>query len=349
MEHDFSSTFVRPDAAAHDFQEVWAGLCRDLLIAEFGAKDLIRLDASECGLDLLDRTTGTGFRFFGIENPNVGELAVDPAVESMQLAEAHREQLGWHRYVLATNVGYSQEAIETLTAKRREISPRADDLEFFDPRCWSALCAKHGQVVRNWFDYRVRTTPEAVIQAFRTEGYFDRKIEEYQANMKATEYHVVLTNNRTPLELEIPFAPDLSVENLLDVGKILLRLGLDSTPFPDLGTSARLSLSITIDGMAQSFNKTLSEIGIHSGGELQLWVKVIWQEESHDKTDGGDEEQRLSRLLRRGSIAPFAGFHLHTIHSICAPISSAAAREDLQHLCVRICGTLNIIEVLAGG
>ena len=27
---------------------------------------------------------------------------------------------------------------------------------------------------------------------------------------------------------------------------------------------------------------------------------------------------------------------------------SAAAREDLQHLCVRICGTLNIIEVLAG-
>jgi len=33
-------------------------------------------------------------------------------------------------------------------------------------------------------------------------------------------------------------------------------------------------------------------------------VKVIWQEESHDKTDGGDEEQRLSKLLRRGSIAP---------------------------------------------
>jgi len=208
--------------------------------------------------------------------------------------------------------------------------------------------AKHGQVVRNWFDYRVRTTRKQSSRPFEPEGYFDRKIEEYQAKMKATEYHVVLTNNRTPLELEIPFAPDLSVENLLDVGKILLRLGLDSTPFPDLGTSARLSLSITIDGMAQSFNKTLSEIEFtrrrtSTVGESHLAGGISRQDRR------GDEEQRLSKLLRRGSIAPFAGFHLHTIHSICAPISSAAAREDLQHLCVRICGTLNIIEVLAGG
>jgi hypothetical protein len=309
MEYDFSSGFVKPDAAAHDFQVVWAGLCRDLLIAEFGPKDLIRLDTAECGLDLLDRTTGTGFRFQGIENPQVGELAVEPAVASLQLAEAHREELGWRRYVLATNVSYSPEAIETLTSKCREISPQAHELEFFDQRCWSALCAKHEQALRNWFDYRVLVTPEAVIQAFRTAGYYDRFVQEYEVKMKATEFHVVLTNNRTPLELDIPFASDLSVENLLDVGKILLQLKLDSTPFPDLGTSARLSLSITIDRVAQSFKKTLSEIGIRSGGELQLWVQVIWQDESDNESQRGREEHRLSDLLRRESKTPAHALH----------------------------------------
>jgi hypothetical protein len=34
---------------------------------------------------------------------------------------------------------------------------------------------------------------------------------------------------------------------------------------------------------------------------------------------------------------------------IATSVVSAAAREDLQHICVRICGTLNIIEVFAGG
>jgi len=91
--------------------------------------------------------------------------------------------------------------------------------------------------------------------------------------VKATEYHVVLTNNRTPLDSR-SHSPRPVSGDLLDVGKILLRLGLDSTPFPDLGTSARLSLSITIAAWSVFQQDTFGNWN-SLGRRLQLWVKVF--------------------------------------------------------------------------
>ena len=54
-----------------------------------------------------------------------------------------------------------------------------------------------------------------------------------------------LPNNRTALEIEIPFAGALTVENYLDVAKQVLGLSLDRTTYSELGTSVAPCVSVT--------------------------------------------------------------------------------------------------------
>jgi len=261
-------TFVRPDAAAHDFQEVWAGLC-PIFSSPSSERRTSSVWTRPSAVWTFDRTTGTGFRFFGIENPNVGELAVDPAVESMQLAEAHREQLGWHRYVLATNV-----AIRRRPSRRSRRSVGRYRLgqttwNSSTPRCWSALCAKPWTGCAQLVRLSVRTTPEAVTRPFER-GVLRPQDRGVPGQDEGHRVPLVLTNNRTRWNSRSHSPPTCQWRTcwtLEDPAPTCL----DSTPFPDLGTSARLSLSITIDGMAQSFNKTLSELEFTRRRNFQLW------------------------------------------------------------------------------
>ena len=69
-----------------------------------------------------------------------------------------------------------------------------------------------------------------------------------------------MSNNRTPVELLIPFSGDLTVEQLVDVTKSLLGVTTGWTDFPDLQTSCEPTLSMTIDRVAQPFKMKLSEL-----------------------------------------------------------------------------------------
>ncbi len=137
-----------------------------------------------------------------------------------------------------------------------------------------------------------------VVEALRSARYFDNYVNEYQQKINHAGFRIVVKNNRTPIEIEFPFSPELSVENCLDVAKELLGVSLKWTNFSDLGTSAGPSLSITIDRKAQGFSQKIKDLPLTPGEDLTLWIKIVWRDQTKD--DGESECYYRSMLSRFG-------------------------------------------------
>jgi hypothetical protein len=106
--------------------------------------------------------------------------------------------------------------------------------------------------------------------------------------MKSSPLNVSVSNNRTPIELVLPFSGDLTIEQLLDVVRSVLGVTTKRVNFPDLDTSCGASLSLTVDRVPQSFKKKLSELTEEQRAKLQFWIKFIWQDGLQDDENSYD-------------------------------------------------------------
>ena len=92
-----------------------------------------------------------------------------------------------------------------------------EQLEFLGPEYWDKLCIRYPGAIDDRFDYRIPLSKARVVQAFQNQRYFPKYIAQYSSELDKSELVVRIKNNRTPLVLEIPFSPNLTVENLVDV------------------------------------------------------------------------------------------------------------------------------------
>jgi len=288
MQYELSSTFAKIDTTSQGFQDVWKKLCHEFLIAVFPVNSIIRMSFDECGIDILDQTTGTAYCCLAVDDPSNDTLSVEEIITSLDKAANNRIRLGWKRYNIATNTEYSDEGMKVINNQIRKLQIAFDEVGFLGPGTWNRLCIEYPRIVMDWFDYRVVVSKEAVKNAFEEARYYPEYVAKYTAQINEADFNVVLTNNRTPIELVIPFSNQLTVKHLLEVGQILFDLSLDKTVFRDLGTSARLSLSIIVDEVTQGFSKPLVDVPVPSGGEAQIWIQIIWQEKSYDEDDTVD-------------------------------------------------------------
>ena len=300
MKFDFSSQFLRILPPDTNFGEAWESLCFALLSAERGVANLIRLGPPDRGVDILDRNSTEAFQCKASEAGASGSLSAQSSVDSLVMAFGHRDGMGWQKYSFATNANYTGPAYESICKSAREVGlDSKTDLGFFGPEHWDELCDKHYERVKNRMDYRISVDEKQVLEAFRQARYYDRNVNAFAEKIRQAKYRVVVTNNRTPVELEIPFSPDLTVENCLDVAKEKLGISLEWTSFADLNTSAGPSVSLTINGYAQGFSKALSEIDLKPGDTLQLWIKILWQDGT--KEDATPSTDKLYLALERYS------------------------------------------------
>jgi hypothetical protein len=153
------------------------------------------------------------------------------------------------------------------------------------------------------FDYRVFLSEADVLQLLRKAKYYDRYVQQAEQNLKHAPLEVSVGNNRTPVELVIPFSGELTVEQLLDVVKTKLGISLDWANFPDLGTSCGPSLSLTVDRLAQPFKLKLSELTPEQRTKLQLWIQLRWRDELQTDREHYDGT-KLSFLHRLSSERP---------------------------------------------
>ena len=266
-----------------NFGEAWESLCHHLLCQEHGHNGFIKLNPPDRGIDIFHQPTRRAYQCKSNESGAAGTIDATESIKSLKTALNHRDAFDWHPYCFATNANYSGAGFEKLLLTASEINIDKTQIEHLGPEYWDSLCEKYHNTIKERFDLRIQVSEEQVIEAFKKAKYYDEYVSKYAEEInKAKNYTLVISNNRTASEIEIPFSPELSIENYLDVAKSLLGISLDWTNFDDLDTSAGPSVSVTIDRVPQPFSKKLKELSVSPGDKLEIWIKIVWKDQKKD-------------------------------------------------------------------
>jgi hypothetical protein len=170
------------------------------------------------------------------------------------------------------------------------------DIEFLGPEHWDKLCQKYPSIAQERLDYRISLTEVQVIEALRKSHYIENILQEAQKKMSESPETVILANNRTPIELTVPFSKELTIEKLLDVAKQTLGVSLDWQNFTDTRTSCGPSISITVDRVPQPFKAKLADLPPEALKKLQFFIQLRWRDEMETSRPASDGEKGLAFL-----------------------------------------------------
>lgn len=299
MKYSFSTEFLKIRLPDTKFGDAWESLCFELLAAERGLDGLQRLNAPDGGIDIWDRNEALAIQCKSNEQGALGSISSAESIKSLNSAMKARKVITWRRYSFATNANYTGSAVQDIIAAANAQGVGSAELDFLGPEYWSGLCEKHFERVREFLDFRITVSEQQVIEAFTKARYFDQYIAQFKEKIGKNPVFLTIKNNRTPLELTIPFSEKLTVENCVHAIQQLFGVSLETTKYDDLGTSVRSSISLNVDGKRQPFNLTLSEVQqMHPGKELVFWVKLIWSDVAEEQIDGSVNFQ-----LYRGTVS----------------------------------------------
>jgi hypothetical protein len=297
MKFDFSAQFLRVNPPDTNFGDAWESLCFILLDAELNDTSLIRLRPPDKGVDILHRKGQKAFQCKSNEHGAFGSLSAKESLKSLETAFEERESLAWNSYAFATNANYTGSAYTAIKKGATKLGLQDEQLDFLGPEHWDKLCIRHSDLVSDCFDYRISVSKSRVTQAFENQRYYPKYVAQYGGEVETSELVVRISNNRTPIVIEIPFSPTLTVKHLVDVVKDLLGVSLDWTNYFDLGTSAGPSVSLTLDGKKQTFNKKIGDLGIRFDQELQFWITLVWRDERRKNAEDASEHVHRYHLI----------------------------------------------------
>ncbi len=306
MKHNFSADFLQVTPPDSCFGEAWESLCYDLLVAELQDKSLLRIGPPDKGVDILSQRAGEAYQCKSDERGALGSIAHRDSVASLKTALMNRGSLNWNSYSFCTNARYTASALTAIKDCAESSGLGKNCVDFKGPEYWDALCTKHFPLVSGRFYYRVTATEKQVIDALRAAGYYDKYVQEFAEKIRETKISLIIKNNRTPLEIEIPFSPELTVENCLDVTQELLGISLDWTNFLDVSTSAGPQISLTIDRTAQGFKQKIKDLPLKPGENLEMWIKTVWRDETQKQ--GVSHEDRMNVFLALGDAKMWVTF-----------------------------------------
>lgn len=291
--HDFSAQFLRIIPPDTNFGEAWESLCFDLLRADLPSASLVRFKPPDRGIDIYSPSLQRAYQCKSDERGVNGSLSANRSINSLETACVQKATLDWRTYTFCTNADYTGAAFIQINEAIRRLGLSQSDIKFLGPVYWDELCSRHNNIVKQKFDYRVTATEKQVIDAFKKSGYFDNYVKEYSEKIHNANFQLAVKNNRTSIELEFPFSPELTVKNCVDVAKEMLGISLEWTNFSDIGTSAGPSLSLTIDGKAQGFSQKIADLPINPDNDLKIWVKIVWRDETKREAKDGNKELSL--------------------------------------------------------
>jgi hypothetical protein len=302
MRHSFSAEFLKVRPPATNFGEAWEHLCLRLLHADTGDSSIMRLGPPDRGIDILRQSTGTAYQCKSTERGSLGTIGPKECVASLARAIEVKEKLAWKHYYIATNAPLSGDGLAKIIGFATSCGLAANCIMILSHEYWNDHCERHKGAVKDLFDFRASIREEEVIEAFRKARYYDSFIEEAKRHMKDAPLTLSVSNNRTTVELVLPFSGEMTIGELLHAVAGILGISLDWANFPDLGTSSGPSLSIMVDRKAQSFSMKLSELTAEQRAKLQLWIKLIWSDELDTDRSHYDGTKLYFSLSRMPSI-----------------------------------------------
>ena len=288
MRHTFSAEFLKVSPPATSFGEAWENLCLSLLRAEMSDPTIIKLAPPDRGIDLLHPGVKTAYQCKSNERGVFGTIDAEQCIDSLRRAVDAQKDIPWIHYSFALNAPLSGIGFGKILQFAALARIDTTSISFLTPDYWDDLCERHRAQIERFFDYRVFVSEAEVIEALRKARYYDEVVLRATEQLRATSLQLTVSNNRTPVELVLPFSGEMTIEQLLDVVKETLGLSLSWANFPDLGTSCGPSLSMTVDRTAQPFRLKLSELTEEQRAKLQLWIKLVWRDEVRKDGDPVD-------------------------------------------------------------
>ena len=295
MKYRFSAEFLKILPPDNSFGDAWESLCFDLLSEEHGIKCLQRLKAPDGGIDILNRKKEiTAIQCKSHKYGASGTIPPNESIKSLKSAIISRKEIPWKSYVFATNADYSGVGVKKILSVANSHSIGNDVIEFWGPDYWCELCDRHFGTVAHRLDCRVIATESEVNEAFRKARYYNKYVDDYAKKISTGKLVMVVKNNQTPVELEFPFSPDLTVENLVDAVQQLLGIRLEQMNFSDIGTSARPVISLVVDRKRQAFEQTIRGVQDNNPDkDFELWLRFVCKDETESDHDSGDRMMGL--------------------------------------------------------
>ena len=295
MKFNFSSDFVKVISPDTSFADAWETICYTLLKEEYHEKDILKLKAPENGIDIWRPQNKYAYQCKSSEIGFRGSMNITKITDSLESALSVRDTYEWCKYMICINASITGSGYQKLIEFENINSLPKSDVEVLDAEFWSELAEKHVASIEQYLDYRLLVTENEVKSAFEKARYYDKYVSQYMSAINSTPISIKLSNNRTPICIDLPFSPDLTIENLLDIAKAFFNIDMDWRQYPGLGKSAAPSISLLYNGKPQGFSKKISEVIEQGNNEFELWLKIVWR-------DGTDKDNTTMKKTFAGML-----------------------------------------------
>jgi hypothetical protein len=267
MRHTFSAEFLKILPPATNFGEAWENLCLCLLQADTSDHSIMKLGPPDRGIDIYRQSIPAAYQCKSSERGTFGTIDAQDCIASLATAIAAQKSIPWVHYSVALNAPLSGAGLSKIYEFAASKALSKASLSILSPEYWSKLCERHTEAIKHLFDYRVFVTEAEVVEAL--------KIKQ----ARTAPVDVVVSSNRLPVQLVIPFSGELTVGQLLQVVTLQLGLSSDRTYFSDLGTSITPSFLMMVGYARQPLTLKLSELTAEQRASLQLWILLSWRDD----------------------------------------------------------------------
>jgi len=273
MRYDFSAQFLRILPPDTTFGDAWESLCEMLLRKELGIKNIMRLRPPDRGVDILCRSENTAFQCKSTERGTFGTIDAEDSAQSLETAIKHKHTLDWIKYCFATNAEYTGAGYEKIILRAKEMALCPRDIEFLGPAYWDHLCTVYSDLVKDRFDYRVTVDEKHLLEVFQ-QGTSGINIGDISSRSEKSDESIIITNNLSEVELEIPLLGNLLVETQFNAILELFGLTEILKSNSHIGIVLKPLFSLRFQEQELSFLVRLRDLNIQSGDRLELYVKL---------------------------------------------------------------------------
>ncbi|MFJ7928988.1 hypothetical protein [Peribacillus sp. NPDC096448] len=298
-----------------DFSDAWESFCYKLLCLEQSQNNIHRRNPPEQGVDLFDDTDKIAYQCKSIESGKSGDFNVTQAINSLKSALEIKDELGWEKYVLCTNVNVTG-------SSEKKLKDVYSDVIIKSKNNWEILCETyHDRVERN-FNILVEIPSEKVLRSIK-ENFLEYYSDKLNLQLENERFEIFLFSNQFDRIYKMEVSPDFTIEDLLNIIRKFYKLP-ESREFISDGIRVSLSHSIVFNKRKQLFSKTLREIGISQGDVITYWTTIIWKDKFELRSDvmhhmtpdmliGTERKSRAIKRFKKEIIEKFIEFESNLI------------------------------------
>lgn len=290
MEYHLHPPFfiIEPESS---FDDAWESFCCELLNLENRTNSIRRRLPPDLGCDLIWEEKKIAYQCKIVESGQASKLNMSKIKHSIETAIAHKDVVGWDRYILCTNVN--------LTGKQEQrIRAILPTIEFHSLTFWRALCKKFPSASDARCRQLVPVPKYAVVHAIDA-AYLESYAQRLQNHLDTKTTTLLVYSNRQKQIFKVPVSLKFTVDDVLNILIEVFKL-----PGPanknDIGINVSLSYSLIIEDKVVPLTKKLTELShlLDKQPLVTFWKTIIWEDQQGQFKENSMEFITIMRVTK---------------------------------------------------